>query len=80
MELSHVNYTKEDIAKSMSNEDKIYTALNCKVHNVPVETHLQNIANIFNITMNTAIDVTNSIVKLCEPELDKIIKMSSVGD
>lgn len=77
MELSHVKYTKEDMAKAMNNETKIYTALNCKLHNVDVEVHLQNMANINNFTMNTAIDVTNSIVKLCEPELSKIVQMSA---
>lgn len=54
-----INITKQDLVKSMTDEQKHRLALSCQLHNVSVEETLDLMKNILNSTLSIASDLTD---------------------
>lgn len=54
-----INITKQDLVKSMTDEQKHRLALECQLHNVSVEETLDLMKNILNSTLSIASDLTD---------------------
>ncbi len=58
--MKHINITNADIVRSMSDEVKHNLATQCLLNNVEPEDFIEPIKNIFNSTINFAIDICNN--------------------
>ena len=57
--MNKINITKQDLVKSMTNEQKHRLALECQLHDISVEETLDLMKNIVNGTLAIASDLSD---------------------